>query len=71
MRSPSHPVPRQPWTVPVRREETLAVRDQILAVGWRPPNHKPKTTKPVLLAKSPGTGTWFLETFKPFQGTCD
>src|SRR5277367_1753675 len=52
MRSPSRPVPRQHWAVPVRREETLAVRDQFRKVGWRPPNHKPKTTKLVASAKS-------------------
>jgi hypothetical protein len=52
MRSPFRPVPREHRSVPVRREETLAVRDQFRRVGWRPPNHKPKTTKLVTSAKS-------------------
>jgi hypothetical protein len=49
----SRPVPhRQHWTVPVSREETLAVREKFQRVGWRAPNHKPKTTKIVAWAKN-------------------
>jgi hypothetical protein len=51
--SQSRPVShRQHWTVPVSREETLAVREKFRKVGWRPPNHKPKTKKGVLWAKN-------------------
>jgi hypothetical protein len=32
---------RRHWTVPVRCEETLAVREKFRQVSWRPPNHKP------------------------------
>jgi hypothetical protein len=52
MRPPFRPAPRQHWTILVRHEETSAVRDQFRKVGWRPPNHKPKTTKLVASAKS-------------------
>src|SRR5271170_263517 len=49
----SRPVPqRQHWTVPVAREETLAVREKFRKVGWRPPFHKPSTSKVVARAKS-------------------
>jgi len=49
----SRPVPqRQHWTVPVSREETLAVREKFRRVGWRAPNHKPKTAKIVAWAKN-------------------
>src|SRR2546423_7133061 len=40
------------WTDPVSREETLARRDKFRNVGWRPPNHKPKTKKVVTYAKN-------------------
>jgi hypothetical protein len=43
---------RPHWTVPVSREETLAIREKFRKVDWRPPNHKPKTTKVVSWAKS-------------------
>jgi hypothetical protein len=43
---------RQHWTVPVSREETLAVREKFQKIGWRPPNHKPKTKKVVVWAKN-------------------
>src|SRR5277367_5896145 len=43
---------RQHWTVPVSREETLAVREKFQRIGWRPPNHKPKTKKDVAWAKN-------------------
>jgi hypothetical protein len=42
----------QHWTVPVSREETLAVREKFQKIGWRPPNHKPKTKKVVTWAKN-------------------
>jgi hypothetical protein len=49
----SRPVPhRQRWTVPVSREETLAVQEKFRRVDWRAPNHKPKTTKIVAWAKN-------------------
>ena len=49
----SRPVPHsQHWTVPVSREETLAVREKFRRVDWRAPNHKPKTTKIVAWAKN-------------------
>ena len=42
----SRPVPhRQHWTVPVSREETLAVREKFRRVSWRAPNHKPKNNQ--------------------------
>ena len=44
--APSH------WTDPVSREETVARRDKFRKVGWRPPNHKPKTKKVVTYAKN-------------------
>ena len=31
--------------VPVSHDERLAVREKLRHVGWRPPNHKPNTTK--------------------------
>ena len=34
------------------REETLAVREKFQKIGWRPPNHKPKTKKDVAWAKN-------------------
>ena len=34
------------------REETLAVREKFQRIGWRPPNHKPKTKKGVAWAKN-------------------
>jgi hypothetical protein len=40
------------WTVLVPREETLKRREKFRKVGWRPPNHKPNTTKVVARAKS-------------------
>src|ERR1700722_14749725 len=43
---------RQHWTVPVSREETLALREKFQKIGWRPPNHKPKTKKVVVWAKN-------------------
>jgi hypothetical protein len=43
---------RPHWTAPVSREETLARREQFRKIGWRPPNHKPKTTKGITWAKS-------------------
>ena len=53
--SQPRPVPyRQHWTVPVSREETLAIREKFQRAGWRAPNHKPKTTKIVAWAK----GLW-------------
>jgi hypothetical protein len=45
-------VSRPYWTVRVSREETLVIREKFRKVGWRPPNHKPKTTKVVTWAKS-------------------
>ena len=43
---PSQPVSsRLHWTIPVSREETMAVREKFRAVSWRQPNHKPNTTK--------------------------
>jgi hypothetical protein len=45
-------VSRSHWTVPVSREETLVIREKFRKVGWRPPNHKPNTTKVVAWAKS-------------------
>jgi hypothetical protein len=39
IRTVSH---RQHWTVPVSREETLAVREKFQKIGWRPPTHKPQ-----------------------------
>ena len=43
--------PRSYWTLPVSREETLAIREKFRKVGWRKPNHKPKTTKVIARAK--------------------
>ena len=43
---------RPHWTIPVPREETLALREKLRKVGWRRPNHKPSTTKIVAWAKS-------------------
>jgi hypothetical protein len=40
----SRPV-SQHCTVPVSREEALAVREKFRRASWRAPNHKPKTTK--------------------------
>ncbi len=34
------------------REETLVIREKFRKVGWRPPTHKPKTTKVVAWAKT-------------------
>jgi hypothetical protein len=31
---------RQHWTVPVSREETLAIREKFQKIDWRPPNLK-------------------------------
>ena len=43
---------RQHWTVPVSREDTLAVREKFQKIGWRPPILKPKTKKIVIWAKN-------------------
>jgi hypothetical protein len=49
----SLPVSGRPhWTDPVSREETLKRREKFRQVGWRPPNHKPKTKKNIAYAKS-------------------
>jgi hypothetical protein len=40
------------WTVPVSREETLAVREKFRKIGWRKPNNKPNTTKVMAWAKT-------------------
>ena len=42
----------QHWTVPVSREEALVVREKFRKIGWRPPNHKPRTKKGVVWAKN-------------------
>jgi hypothetical protein len=69
--SQSRPVPHcQHWTVPVSREETLAVREKFQRAGWRAPNHKPKTTEIVAWAK----GLWdryLTPGDLQVQGTCD
>jgi hypothetical protein len=49
---PQPVTPRSHWTDPVSREETLAIRGKFRKVGWRPPNHKPATTKNIAYAKS-------------------
>ena len=46
-----HVSPRPHWTDPVSREETLARREKFQKVGWRPPNHKPKTKRAIAYAK--------------------
>ena len=51
-RQSRHSSPQLHWTVPVAREETLAVREKFRKVGWRPPIHKPSTSKVVARAKS-------------------
>ncbi|KAL8736770.1 MAG: hypothetical protein Q9166_000136 [cf. Caloplaca sp. 2 TL-2023] len=43
--------PRSYWTLPVSREETLALREKFRKVGWRKPNHISKTTKIIARAK--------------------
>jgi hypothetical protein len=47
---------RQHWMVPVSREETLGrtgdISKKFQKIGWRPPNHKPKTKKIVVWAKN-------------------
>jgi hypothetical protein len=49
---PQPVTPRSHWTDPVSREETLAIRGKFRKAGWRPPNHKPATTKNIAYAKS-------------------
>jgi hypothetical protein len=39
-------------TIPVPREETLALQEKFRKVGWHRPNHKPSTTKIVAWAKN-------------------
>jgi hypothetical protein len=51
-RQSRHSSPQLHWTVPVAREETLAVREKFRKMGWRPPIHKPSTSKVVARAKS-------------------
>jgi hypothetical protein len=46
-----HVPPHPHWTDPVSREETLARREKFRKVGWRPPNHKPKTKRVIASAK--------------------
>jgi hypothetical protein len=56
-----HVPPCLHWIDPVSREEELARREKFQKVGWRPPNHKPKTKGPSRMRRECGIGRNLLQ----------